>query len=227
MSTTDPELGATITVGNKEPVPIDKDRVNVGYFAPGPYEFTIAYQDDYFVKEDKVEVYLSGEQYEFPIHLKLQPVELTSDIPDAIVYINGKNTKKTAEEIQLATVPLDGSVEIYAVATNKNGEKSNPTYFISQSLQRTSPFLMQNPTGRFMSPPRRMRKRGSEFSAGTMKRPSTLQTLTTWPIISSPAARPKKSIGILWKATKIGPAINTTSCQTRFCMRRFFQTTAY
>ena len=123
VSTPDPGLEAAISVGNKEPVPINKDRVNIGYFAPGPYEFTITYKDDYFTKEDKVEVYLSGEQYEFPINLKLKPIELTSDIPDAIVYINGKNTKKTAEEIQLAAAPLDGSVEIYAVATNENGEK--------------------------------------------------------------------------------------------------------
>lgn len=146
VSTTDPGLGATITVGNKEPVPIDKDRVNVGYFAPGPYEFTIAYQDDYFVKEDKVEVYLSGEQYEFPIHLKLQPVELTSDIPDAIVYINGKNTKKTAEEIQLTTVPLDGSVEIYAVATNENGEKikSNTLHLTKSATHITFPDAKSN-----------------------------------------------------------------------------------
>lgn len=115
----------SIQIGKHEAVKLSDEKTKVGSYAPGIYDYKITYSDGYFEEEIKDEAIIeasNGNDYFFDIDLSENVVYLTSDIEDAIVYINGKSTDKTASEIELVAAPLDGSVEIYAEAKNEAGE---------------------------------------------------------------------------------------------------------
>ncbi len=114
-----------LTFANLETKEITDDSLKLGLFAPGEYKYTLNIKDDYFEKELEEYVSINGKgnnKYSFEIDLSENAVQLTSDIEDAIIYINGENTNKTANEINLFAAPLDGSVEVYAEAVNDEGE---------------------------------------------------------------------------------------------------------
>ncbi len=117
-----PEKDIELKIDGHDSIKLSDDKVKVGLFAPGNYEYTLTFKDDYFENKITDEIYLEGNEYEFTFDISENAVYLSSDIDDAIVFINGENTGKTASEIELIAAPLDGSVEIYAEATNDNGE---------------------------------------------------------------------------------------------------------
>ncbi|BDH61330.1 hypothetical protein MTP04_14600 [Lysinibacillus sp. PLM2] len=114
-----------LTFANLETKEITDSSFKLGLFAPGEYKYTLNIKDDYFEKELEEYVSINGKgnsKYSFEIDLSENAVQFTSDIDDAIIYINGENTNKTANEINLFAAPLDGSVEVYAEAVNNEGE---------------------------------------------------------------------------------------------------------
>nr|WP_106784570.1 hypothetical protein [Lysinibacillus timonensis] len=120
-----PNFEVNLKIGEDEAVALDKEKVNVGSYAPGIYDSTISYKDDYFKSELKEQVNIEGNEdneYIIDVDLSANVVYLSSDIEDATVFVNGENTGKTASEIELIAAPLDGSVEIYAESTSDTGE---------------------------------------------------------------------------------------------------------
>lgn len=120
-----PDFESTLKIGEQKAVNISKEETKIGSFAPGIYKYTLNYKDDYFEETINEEVIISGtgkNKYTYEIDLSPNFIYLSSDIDDATVFINGKDTGKTPYEIEFIAAPLDGSVEIYAEATNENGE---------------------------------------------------------------------------------------------------------
>lgn len=128
-----PNYQMELKIGGDDKVKLNDDEVKVGLFAPGNYKYTLHYKDEYFEDELTEEIYLEGDEYNLTFDLSDQLVYLTSDIEDATIFINGKSTGKTASEIELIAAPLDGSVEIYAEATNDKGETiHSETLYLSE-----------------------------------------------------------------------------------------------
>ncbi|MFT9818438.1 TcaA 3rd/4th domain-containing protein [Lysinibacillus sp. NPDC056185] len=50
-------------------------------------------------------------------------IHLTSDIEDAIVFINGKSTGKKAQDVKLFAAKLDDSVKVYAVKKGQDRQE--------------------------------------------------------------------------------------------------------
>ncbi|WP_332649342.1 TcaA NTF2-like domain-containing protein [Lysinibacillus sp. 54212] len=116
----------TISYGDSFEDVIGTKNKSIGKFAPGNITFKVNLKDDYFEQEIKQKHSIAGNgknKTEIYFDFEEQLVTLTSDVPEAIVFINGENTKKTAEEISLFAAPLDGSVEIYAESEDANGKK--------------------------------------------------------------------------------------------------------
>ncbi|TSI10099.1 zinc-ribbon domain-containing protein [Lysinibacillus sp. BW-2-10] len=124
----------TLKMGEDRKKSISTEAVVVGKFVPGKYNYTIVLKDEHFEKEEKYTLSVVGEEKNeqlLEIDLSAHVTKLTSDIEEAIVYINGKNTNKTVAEIELLAAPLDSSVEIYAEA------KENDEIIKSETLQLT------------------------------------------------------------------------------------------
>ncbi|MGE8001858.1 TcaA 3rd/4th domain-containing protein [Lysinibacillus sp. NPDC093216] len=98
----------------------------IGKFAPGIYTYNLSLQDEYFQNEIKGGLTLSNTEDNkkiLSIDLADYQIHLTSDIEDAIVFINGKSTGKKAQDVKLFAAKLDDSVKVYAVKKGQDGQE--------------------------------------------------------------------------------------------------------
>lgn len=65
--------------------------------------------------------------YDLALDFSDQKINVTSDYDDAIIWVDGKSTKKTAEQLKLYNVPIDGTVKLQAIANVDGKEKKSET----------------------------------------------------------------------------------------------------
>lgn len=119
---------ATVNYTNDQQKELTTDTVSLGQFAPGIYEFKLDVSDDVSsttVTQEKTVAHNGDKTAELFFDFSDTTVTLSSDYNDAIVFIDGESTKKKASELKLYTLPLDGSVEVYAVYTKDGAEKKS------------------------------------------------------------------------------------------------------
>ena len=101
--------------------------VKVGDFMPGSYKWTAKVASEYGeIKENgSTDVVGDGKNtYEYTPEVEAGMVTITSDVPEAILWIDGKSTEKTIAEIKsFGPAPLNGTMEINAETKNDKGEK--------------------------------------------------------------------------------------------------------
>lgn len=101
--------------------------VELGKVAPGTYSWTANVKSDYAKVEEVSEVSIVGDgknKFKYSPSIDVAMVEITSDLPEAVLWVNGKSTKKTISEVKsIGPLPLDGSVEITAEGKNEEGKK--------------------------------------------------------------------------------------------------------
>lgn len=114
---------ATFNIDSLVSTDISEETQQIGSFAPGIYSYNLTLKDDYFENVINDQLLLTNTNngvHEISIDLSPYEIQLTSDIPEAIIYINEKSTEKTAKEIELFAAKLDDSVKVHAVS-NVNG----------------------------------------------------------------------------------------------------------
>ncbi|MDN3437328.1 hypothetical protein QMA04_04450 [Planococcus sp. APC 3900] len=121
-----PLNGTTFTMEGAS-VKGDKGKVvKVGDFLPGSYEWDVKVASEYGeIKENgSTEVVGDGENiYNSTPQIDAGMVNVTSDVPEAILWIDGKSTEKTVAEIKsFGPIPMNGTVEITAETKNGKGE---------------------------------------------------------------------------------------------------------
>ncbi|WP_226643146.1 zinc ribbon domain-containing protein [Mesobacillus subterraneus] len=124
--------GVSIQVDGNKAKKLGKaeDVTEVGVFLPGEYKISGTYKGDYAELESSQSVYPtegSDNIIEAFVSLEGSHLSLRTNRENAIVYINGKSTGKTIEEMDgFGPVTTDGSMKIYAVVNGSSGKvKSN------------------------------------------------------------------------------------------------------
>lgn len=120
------KLDTKFKLGESASTDLSDDTKKIGKFAPGIYTYSLTLKDDYFQNEIKDQLTISNnEENKKTLSLDLADyqVHLTSDIEDAIVFINGKSTEKKAQDVKLFTAKLDDSVKVYAVNKGQDGQE--------------------------------------------------------------------------------------------------------
>lgn len=117
----------SLTLGNSTVTGNQGDNKAVGKFLPGNYEWQASAPSTYssIKNKDTVTVQGDGENlYSITPDLAAGTLNITSDVDNAVLWINGKSTKKTVGEMNaIGPVPFDGSIEILAETTDENGKK--------------------------------------------------------------------------------------------------------
>ncbi|MFE3577507.1 hypothetical protein [Lysinibacillus sp. NPDC059133] len=111
---------ATITYGDSKKMKITDNNTPIGKSIPGVYKFSISVADDFSEKtfeEEQIITNNDASKQEIFFDFSEKAVALSSDYNDAIVFIDGKSTKKKANELKLFTLLLDGSATIHAEHT--------------------------------------------------------------------------------------------------------------
>ena len=115
-----------IYLNSQEVGSVDSDEEKAfGPLLPGAYTVKAIVDGEYGKVEQEIEVdFLENEIYDLSLTFDWldSHIELFSTEADAIVYINGKSTEKTAKELNsLGPIPMDGSIKAYA---QKGAKKS-------------------------------------------------------------------------------------------------------
>lgn len=135
-----PMDGTTITLAESEKAGNKGEKLEMGEFLPGNYEWNsvIASEFSDIKGAGKIEVSGSGDNlYVFEPVVEAAMVEVTSDVQEAILWINGKSTEKSVEEMgEFGPVTLDGTVEVTAETKDENGKsvKGEPLAIKSDSV---------------------------------------------------------------------------------------------
>ncbi|MDN7244648.1 TcaA 3rd/4th domain-containing protein [Planococcus shenhongbingii] len=136
---------------NKTTVEIDSQKVTgnsgetvtVGKFLPGSYTWTASAKSSYSPIKNKGTASIEGDGtniYVFRPELDAGKLKITSDVEDAVLFIDGKSTGKTVKEMNsIEPIAFDGSVEIAAETKNDKGKtiKSKPISVESASAHLT------------------------------------------------------------------------------------------
>ncbi|MFJ7980142.1 TcaA 3rd/4th domain-containing protein [Lysinibacillus xylanilyticus] len=120
------KLDTKFKLGELDSTELSDEIKKIGKFAPGIYSYNLTLQDEYFQNETKDELTLSNTEENkkvLSIDLANYQIHLTSDIDDAIVFINGKSTGKKAQDVNLFAAKLDDSVKVYAVKKGQDGQE--------------------------------------------------------------------------------------------------------
>lgn len=101
------------------------DPVNIGQHLPGEYTLKAVYKGDYVSLNSQKKVDFSNAENNTvttKVDLNGHFVSIYSNGDGAEIYANGKNTgKKVGETDSFGPVPIDGSVELYAVLNRDGG----------------------------------------------------------------------------------------------------------
>lgn len=114
------EIGKETVTGNSGETKI------AGKFLPGDYSWTASTKSTYSPIESKGTAHVNGDGsnlYVLSPELDGGTLKITSDDIDAILWINGKSTKKTIKEMNsIGPIAFDGSVEIAAETKGDDGK---------------------------------------------------------------------------------------------------------
>lgn len=120
---------AEVTLPNDETITLaEGSDTSLGSFTPGVHTFNVLVTDDIFEQTYERNDTIIGDgsnAYELVFDFSDQKIDVTSDYDDAIIWIDGKSTKKTAEQIKLYNVPTDGTVKLQAIANVDGKEKKS------------------------------------------------------------------------------------------------------
>ena len=118
----------------------EEDYQSVGEFLPGEYKYSYSYEKGYVpVKGEGTVNITAQDSKKTQINLDFDnwtDVDLYSDVKDAVLYVDGKSTEKTVEEINtLFPVIYNDSVEIYAVGKDEDGKEiKSDVYKLNDSV---------------------------------------------------------------------------------------------
>lgn len=119
-----PLEGTSITLEDKT---AEGEFAKIGDFLPGDYPWEATVTSVYGEIRNNGTVNVSGDgknTYAFSPDLKAGMIKVTSDVPGAVLWVNGKSTEKKVEELEtVGPLPLDGTVELIAEMANDKGEK--------------------------------------------------------------------------------------------------------
>lgn len=119
-----PLEGTSITLEDKT---AEGESAKIGDFLPGDYPWEAKVPSVYGEIGSKGTINVSGDgknNYTFRPDLKAGMVKVSSDVPSAVLWVNGKSTEKKVEELDtVGPLPLDGTVELIAETANDKGEK--------------------------------------------------------------------------------------------------------
>ena len=119
--------GAIITMEDKTAKGDKGEIVELGDFLPGQYQWKATVASKYGEIAQKGSVSVAGDSKNrstFSPDIEAGVVKITSDVPEAILWVNGESTKKTVAELKsIGPVPIDGTVEVTAETENDKGEK--------------------------------------------------------------------------------------------------------
>ncbi|AQQ54169.1 TcaA 3rd/4th domain-containing protein [Planococcus lenghuensis] len=117
---------STLTVGEKLIEGNSGERMAVGKFLPGNYKWKAVAASTYAPIEGSGTAHVKGNgsnSFTIEPDLNAGMVELSSDVADAVLWVNGKSTKKTVKELaEFGPIPYNKSVELTAETKNENGE---------------------------------------------------------------------------------------------------------
>ncbi|MEG0261067.1 MAG: hypothetical protein RR595_07620 [Lysinibacillus sp.] len=126
VSVSMPDHKAHFKIGELVDTEVSKETKKVGKLAPGIYTYSLALKDDYFENDIKKKLSITNtdnNKQAIEIDIADYQVHLTSDIEDAIVFINNKSTEKTASDVKLFAAKLDDSVKVHAMKTGQDGKE--------------------------------------------------------------------------------------------------------
>lgn len=105
----------------------------IGPFLPGTHTVKGEVQNDYGKVESEQEIEATnGEDVNVEFDWSDHAVYISSDYDDAMLYVNGKDTKTEIGDIDyLGPLPMDGSVKLYA----KRGEKKTEEVSIKKGME--------------------------------------------------------------------------------------------
>lgn len=113
-------MGEKTVTGNKG------ETINAGKFIPGSYKWTASVESDYspINTEGTADVYGDGSNtYLLSPDIAGGTLKITSDVADAVLWIDGKSTGKTVKEMNtIGPIPFNGSVEIAAETKDDEGK---------------------------------------------------------------------------------------------------------
>jgi membrane-associated protein TcaA len=114
----------SITLGTKTLTGDKGDKIAAGKFLPGQYEWNAFAASAYSSIKNKGTASIQGDgsnYYTLNAELNGGTLKITSDAADAVLWVDGKSTKKTVKELNtIGPVPFDGSVEIMAETKDEN-----------------------------------------------------------------------------------------------------------
>lgn len=117
VSTNQPNASISINDKNVGELKEEEERT-FGPFLPVMHEVKGAYKGEYTTVTDEVKIdSLEEDDHKIPVELDLtgDEVYLTSNYDEATVFVNGKSTGKTVEELEsFGPVSLDGKLKIHA-----------------------------------------------------------------------------------------------------------------
>lgn len=100
------------------------DHVAVGNFLPGSYTWKASVPSEYSPIEAEGSIDVSGDGsnvFVFSPSFEAGMITVTSDISDAVIWVNGKSTEKTVKEMSsFGPIPFNGKVELSAEGKNEN-----------------------------------------------------------------------------------------------------------
>ena len=143
-----PFKGMEITI-HEHTVTTDKEgSQSLGQYLPGVYEWSYAYQGEWAALKNggelQIESYGSN-QMEADLDWDMASLDLSSEIDEAIVYVDGTSTEKTVSELEtIYPLPNDETIEVYAIAKDEAGKElksnivtsdSGYAYFTFESMQ--------------------------------------------------------------------------------------------
>lgn len=120
-----------LTLPNEETITLAEGaNTSLGSFTPGIHTFNVLVIDDLSEQTYERNDMIIGDgsnTSELFFDFSDQTINITSDHDDAIIWVDGKSTKKTAKELKLYNVPTDGSVKLQAVTKVDGKEVKSET----------------------------------------------------------------------------------------------------
>lgn len=101
------------------------EEYKLGLFLPGTYKMTATYQSDYTTMSEDFTVDFSKaveNELSYSIEMKASFVSITSNVEKAELFVNGKGTGKTIEEMSsFGPIAKNQSITVHAEYQNENG----------------------------------------------------------------------------------------------------------
>lgn len=120
-----------VTLPNDETITLAQGSdTSLGSFTPGIHTFNVLVTDDLSEQTYEQNASIIGDgsnTYDLALDFSDQKINVTTDYDDAIIWVDGKSTKKTAEQLKLYNVPTDGTVKLQAIANVDGKEKKSET----------------------------------------------------------------------------------------------------